>query len=131
MKKKEIIKPTETEMEILRVLWDSGPSTVRLVHEKLNESRQEKVGYTTTLKLMQIMHQKRLLKRDEESRSHIYTPLAKEKATQKAMLNKFVDTVFGGSALKLVMQALGNKKASSEEIQQIKDYINQLEEDKK
>ncbi len=121
------IKPTEAELEILSVLWAVGPSTVRFVNERLNETR--KVGYTTTLKLMQIMHEKGLLDRDEQSRSHVYKPKMRENLAQKALLDRVLETAFGGSALKLVMQALGGQKTSREELAAIRDYIDRLESD--
>lgn len=119
------LKPTEAELEILTVLWAVGPSTVRFVNERLNESR--KVGYTTTLKLMQIMHEKGLLARDEQARSHVYRPMMRENLAQKALLDRVMETAFGGSALKLVMQALGGQKTSREELAAIREYIDRLE----
>lgn len=118
-------KPTEAELEILQILWKHGPSTVRFVHEQL--AKKKDIGYTTTLKNMQNMVQKNMLDRDEESRSHVYKAALKQQETQKMLLDRFLDTAFGGSAGKLVMQALGNKKTSKEELQQIKDLINKLE----
>lgn len=118
-------KPTEAELEILQILWQHGPSTVRFVHEQL--ARKKDIGYTTTLKNMQNMVQKKMLARDEENRSHIYKASIKQQETQKMLLDRFLDIAFGGSAGKLVMQALGHKKTSKEELQQIKDLINKLE----
>ncbi len=118
-------KPTEAELEILQILWQHGPSTVRFVHEQLAEKKD--IGYTTTLKNMQNMVQKNILTRDEESRSHIYIPVLQQQETQKMLLDRFLDMAFGGSAGKLVMQALGDQKTSKEELQQIKDLINKLE----
>jgi predicted transcriptional regulator len=129
MKEDSVPKPTEAEMEILQVLWKYGPCTVRFVNNKLNEKK--KVGYTTTLKIMQLMFEKKILKRDEKKRSHIYRPAVKEKDTQRLLLDRFLDTAFGGSAMKLVMQALGNHKTSKEEITQIRNLLDNLEGEKK
>ena len=125
MSKKRKIKPTESELEILQVLWQYGPSTVRLVNDKLNEARE--VGYTTTLKLMQIMAEKGLADRDTSQRTHIYKPVVTEAETQQNLLNRFVDTTFRGSAMKLVMQALGNHNASETELDEIKALIEEIE----
>ena len=119
------IKPTESELEILQVLWKNGSSTVRLVNDELNLKRE--VGYTTTLKLMQIMQDKGLLSRTKEGRGHVYHPLAQKNETQKQMIDKLVNGIFGGSASNLVMQALGNSKTSARELKQIKNYIEELE----
>ncbi len=118
------IKPTEGEMEILQVLWQKGNCTVREVHEALNKKDS---GYTTTLKLMQIMHEKGLVDRDTSAKTHIYRPLINKERTQQQLVNKMIDNVFNGSAARLVMQALGNKKASKEEIDLIKEYLDKLE----
>lgn len=118
-------KPTEAELEILQVLWQSGPVTVREVHEKLAVKRD--TGYTTTLKNMQNMVQKGMLSRDEESRSHIYHARLPQKQTQQMLLDRFMESAFGGSAMSLVMQTLGNKKTSKEDLQKIKALINKLE----
>ena len=118
------IKPTEGEMEILQVLWKKGNCTVREVHEALNKKDS---GYTTTLKLMQIMHEKGLVDRDTSSKTHIYRSLVNQEQTQQQMVNKMIDNVFNGSAARLVMQALGNKTASQEEIDLIKAYLDKLE----
>lgn len=119
-------KPSDGELEILQILWSEGPSTVRSINERLN--LQRRVGYTTTLKQMQIMHEKGLLERDEQGRSHIYKPTAREHATQKALLDRIVETAFGGSALKLVMQALGGKRTSPAELAEIRAYLDRLEQ---
>ena len=119
------IKPTESELEILRVLWEKGPSTVREVHEVLGQSKD--AGYTTTLKLMQIMHEKGLLDRDTSSKTHIYSANVSQENTQRQLLDKMIDTVFNGSASQLVLQALGNHKSSKEELEKIKQYLNENE----
>lgn len=118
------IKPTEGEMEILQVLWAKGNCTVREVHEALDKKES---GYTTTLKLMQIMHEKGLVARDTSAKTHIYKALINQETTQRHLVKKMIDNVFNGSAARLVMQALGNKSASQEEIDLIKDYLNKLE----
>lgn len=120
-------RPTESELAILQILWENGPSTVRFVNESLNQERE--VGYTTTLKLMQIMAEKGLVLRNTDSRTHIYRPAISEPETQEGLLNKFVDTAFRGSAIKLVMQALGQHKASKEELDAIKAMIEAKEKD--
>jgi BlaI family penicillinase repressor len=120
-----INKPTESELDILRILWEKGPSTVRLVNETLNQ--QKETGYTTTLKLMQIMAQKGIVTRDETSRTHVYKPAIAQKNVQETLLNKLVDAAFSGSASQLVMQALGQGKASKAELEEIKKLIEQLE----
>jgi len=123
------IKPTESELEILQILWQHGSATVRFINDQLN--LKKKVGYTTTLKIMQIMAHKGLLNRKKQGKSHIYSPVIKEKETQSVLLDKLLDTAFGGSAMNLVMQALGNHKTSKEEIKKIKAFIEQLEGDQK
>ncbi len=121
-------KPTESELEILHLLWEMGPSTVRTINDRLNTRRE--VGYTTTLKLMQIMHEKGLVNRIEDGRTHIYTASVTQDATQSVLLQQFVDAAFRGSAMKMVMQALGNHQASAEELDEIKALIAQIEENK-
>lgn len=117
------IKPTEGEMEILQVLWQNGRATVREVHEALNKKDS---GYTTTLKLMQIMHEKGLVERDTNQKTHIYKALVNQDKTEKHLVNKMINNVFNGSAARLVMQALGNHKASADEIDEIKKYLDSL-----
>ena len=118
------IKPTESELEILQVLWEKGTASVREVHEELAKSKD--VGYTTTLKLMQIMFEKGLVKRDATFKTHIYEPQVSKDKTQKHLLNKMIDTLFGGSPTQIVLQALGNHKASEEEIEAIQQLLNNL-----
>jgi BlaI family transcriptional regulator, penicillinase repressor len=118
------IKPTESELEILQVLWTKGVASVREVHEELSKSKE--AGYTTTLKLMQIMHEKGLVKRDDSVKTHIYQPAVSREKTQKHLLGKMINTLFGGSTTELVMQALGNHKASAEELEEIQKLINNL-----
>lgn len=118
-------KPTDGELEILQVLWQNGPATVRFVNDELNKIKE--VGYTTTLKIMQLMTEKNMVRRDESNRSHVYEPLLKEETTQKQLLHKFLDTTFRGSASKLVMQALGNHQTTPEELDEIRELLNKLE----
>jgi predicted transcriptional regulator len=121
-------KPTDAELEILQVIWFHGPVSVRFVNDQLNLKKQ--VGYTTTLKLMQIMTEKGLLERSEIGRKHIYKAVLKEKETKKLLLDKLVQTAFGGSAVDLVMQALGNHQTTPEELDELKALINKIEKDK-
>ena len=118
-------EPTRAELEILQVLWEHGPSTVRFVNNKLNEHRD--INYTSTLKLMQIMAEKELLKRDESQMKHIYHVVEEEQKTKDHLLNKFIDSMYRGSAGNLVMQLLGNKKTSKEDLQAIKEMLKKLE----
>jgi BlaI family transcriptional regulator, penicillinase repressor len=119
------IKPTDSELEILNILWEKGPSTVRDIHEVLEKNKE--AGYTTTLKLIQIMHEKGLVKRDERAKSHVYTANISQDKTQKHLVKRMIDNVFNGSASQLVMQALGNHKASDEELKEIKRYLEAIE----
>ena len=120
------VKPTESELEILQILWTRGLATVREVHEELAKTKD--VGYTTTLKLMQIMHEKGLVKRDESMRTHVYQPAVNRENTQKHLLDKMIDSLFGGSSTQLVLQALGGgeQKVSAEELDQIQTLLNNL-----
>ena len=118
------IKPTESELEILRVLWSRTTASVRDVHEEL--AKHKEVGYTTTLKLMQILHEKGLVKRDDSIKTHIYQANVSREKTQKVMVGKMIDTLFGGSPTELVMQALGNHKASAVELEEIQKLIDNL-----
>lgn len=120
-----MIKPTDSELEILAYLWPHGPSTVRQVHDFLAKTKD--TGYTTTLKLMQIMQEKGLLSRTEEGRSHIYTAQVSEEKTQQSLLGRFVETAFRGSAAQLVMQALGNHETSAEELDEIRQLLDEIE----
>ncbi len=121
--------PTDAELEILNVLWTNGPSTVREINDQLSKGKE--VGYTTTLKIMQIMMTKGLLERDEQSRTHVYKPAIKESETQRNIVNKLLDSAFGGSAAKLVMQALGNTRTTKAELDEIRKFLDdQLENEK-
>lgn len=125
MKSKRNIKPTDSELEILRVLWDKGSSSVKDVNEEIKKKKE--TGYTTTLKTMQIMFEKGLVTREKDGRSHTYKAAYKKEETQQALLDKVLESAFGGSAGKLVMQALGNKKTSKAELKEIKNLIEKLE----
>lgn len=118
------IKPTESEMEILNVIWDKGQATVREVHDVLEAQKQS--GYTTTLKLMQIMFEKGLLEREATGKSHVYKAVIKREDAQGQMLQRMIDNVFSGSASQLVMQALGHHKSSPEELEEIRNYLKTL-----
>jgi len=118
------IKPTESELEILQVLWTRESATVREVHEELSKSKE--AGYTTTLKLMQIMHEKGLVVRDASLKTHVYQPAVSREKTQKHILGKMIDTLFGGSSTQLVIQALGNSNTSKEELEELEKLIEQL-----
>ncbi|GGE13639.1 BlaI/MecI/CopY family transcriptional regulator [Sphingobacterium cellulitidis] len=119
------MKPTESEMEILQVLWDKGQSSVREVFETLDK---KDVGYTTILKLMQIMHDKGMVTRDTSSKTHLYVAKLVKEEIQEKMLDKMIDSVYNGSTARLVMQALGNERASKEELDEIKAFLKKLEQ---
>ena len=121
-------KPTESELEILAVLWNKEAATVRSVHEELSKTKDS--GYTTTLKLMQIMLEKGLVTRDDSSKTHIYQPAVSREKTQNQFLNRMIDTLFAGSSSNLVLQALGGHSASEEELEKIQELINQLKKEK-
>ena len=118
------IKPTESELEILQILWTKGLATVREVHEELAHIKN--AGYTTTLKLMQIMNEKGLVKRDDSMRTHVYQAAVNKERTQKHLLSKMIDSLFGGSSTQLVIQALGETKASPDELEKIQALLNDL-----
>ncbi|HMC20305.1 MAG TPA: BlaI/MecI/CopY family transcriptional regulator [Thermoanaerobaculia bacterium] len=118
-------RPTDAELAILGVLWERGPSTVRDVHDELN--RHTPTGYTTVLKLLQIMTEKGLVVRDETQRAHIYESRYSEQKTQRQLLSDLADRAFGGSAAKLVMQALSGRKANSDELNAIRNLLDRLE----
>lgn len=118
------IKPTESELEILQILWGKGTASVREVHEELSKNKES--GYTTTLKLMQIMNEKGLVKRDDSIKTHIYQPAVSREKTQKHLLGKMINTLFGGSATELVIQALGNHKATPDELNEIQKILTEM-----
>jgi len=123
-------EPTRSELEILQVLWKHGPSTVRQVNDTLNEQKRA-VQYTSTLKLMQIMVEKNILKRDESAMKHVYSAVVEEKTFKGFMLERFVDSLYDGSASSLMMQLLGNKKPSKEELSEIRKMLDQLDKEEK
>ena len=117
-------KPTESELEILKILWNKESATVREVHEELSKTKES--GYTTTLKLLQIMFEKGLVKRDDTNKTHVYQPAVSQQKTQKQFLEKMINTLFSGSSTQLVLQALGNQKASKDELEEIQKYLDNL-----
>jgi len=119
-------RPTDSELAILRILWERGPSTVRQVHEAMADTRD--TGYTTTLKLMQIMADKGLVRRNESARTHVYTAMAGEQQTQQQLVRDLMDRAFGGSAAALVLQALNTEGASEEELREIRKLIDDYRE---
>ncbi len=128
-KKGGSIEPTKSELEILQVPWQHGPSTVRFVNDELNNRKRE-VNYTSTLKLMQIMADKGILLRDESSMKHIYSPAKPEEKVKGHLLNRFVDSMYNGSASSLMMQLLGNKKTSKKELDAIRELLKKMDSDK-
>ena len=118
-------RPTDAELAILRVLWERGPSTVRQVFEVLSAERE--LGYTTALKMLQIMHEKGLVQRDVTDRTHVFTATRTQVQTQRTLLDDLLDKAFGGSSLSLVMQALATRKASREDLAEIRRMLDQAE----
>lgn len=125
-KESNVPEPTKSELEILQVLWTHGPSTVRFVNDQLNAQKRE-VQYTSTLKLMQIMATKGLVARDESQMKHVYSAAVEEQKTKSLLLGRFVDTMYNGSASSLMMQLLGNKNTSKEELDAIKELLRKLD----
>jgi BlaI family penicillinase repressor len=126
--KNSLAEPTRAQLEILQVLWKHGPSTVRFVNEHLNLNK-EPLSYTSTLKLMQIMHEKEMLKRDESNMTHIYTPLLEEQTTKKAVLEKFVDSMYNGSVKHLMLELMGNDKTTNKDWETIKKLLYKLDDE--
>jgi len=122
---KEEIVPTKTELDVLQVIWQYGPSTVRFVHDKLNEQK-EAVIYTSTLKLMQTMKEKGMLDRDETNMKHVYSALLAEDKVKGNLLGRFVDSMYNGSPSSLMMALLGNDKTSADELKKIKELLNKI-----
>lgn len=118
-------EPTKAELAVLQVLWQHGPSTVRFVHDALNEGR-EAAQYTTTLKLMQLMTEKGMLQRDESSMKHVYSAGLEEKGTKGQLLNKFIDTMYHGSVGNMMMALLGNEKTSEKDLQQLRELLDRM-----
>ena len=129
MTDKPIPRPTDAELLILRVLWERGPSTVREVHDILSSTQA--TGYTTVLKLLQIMTEKGLVVRDESERAHVYEARHSQQRTQRQIVSDLVDRAFGGSPAQLVMQALSGQKASAQELNEIRELLDQMEGDKR
>lgn len=123
---KSVLKPTEAELSLLNILWNIGPATVKQVH--LTVSETQKIGYTTVLKILQIMHEKTLVVRDETNRAHIYAPADSQTQTQSSLLKDLVIKAFGGSTSKLVMRAISNS-TTKEEINDIRQMLDQLEQE--
>jgi len=123
------MKPTNNELEILKVLWAKGPSTVRVVNEETSKERA--IGYTTTLKMMQIMHEKGLLEREKNGKTHVYSPLVSQESTEKELSRNLLKNAFGGSAKRLVMSVLGNNKSTPRELQEIREYLEKLDKNSK
>ncbi len=128
MSKKNNNSPTQTELEVLRILWDFGSATVREVHEKI--SPHGETGYTTTLKTLQNMLEKSLVTRQEAGKSHVYAAAIAEETLQQSLLGNFLKIAFGGSAKKLVLQALGSHSATHEEISEIRRMLDEIEKNK-
>lgn len=118
--------PTQAELEVLNILWEAGECRVQDVHERLNKIRP--IGYTTTLKSMQVMVQKGLLGRRLDGRSHVYFPLIQEGVTKNKLLSRFVESTFRGSKSKLVLQLFGNNQITPDEIKEIQDFLKQVED---
>jgi predicted transcriptional regulator len=125
MAKTSQLRPTGAELDILRILWDRGPSTVRDVHEILNKAKP--TGYTTVLKLMQIMAEKGSVRRDENQRAHVYSARRPQEQTQQQLVGDLLDRAFGGSASELVMQALSAGKTTPEELSKIRQLLDEYE----
>jgi BlaI family penicillinase repressor len=124
----EVTEPTRAQLEILQVLWRNGPSTVRFVNDRLNQQKQA-LSYTSTLKLMQIMHEKGMLKRDESSMTHVYSATLEEQKTKGVVLKKFVDAMYNGSVKNLMLELLGNEKTTNKEWDTIKELLTKLDDD--
>ena len=125
MKKRLLPKPTDTELAILRVLWLLGPATVRAVHDELSHTQE--TGYTTVLKMLQIMTEKGLVTRDEKERSHVYKPVCSEQAVQRQLVGHLLERAFGGSAQKLVLQALASRKSSPADLAEIRKLLDKMD----
>ncbi len=129
MTKRNVPRPTDAELEILNVLWRRGASTVREVHGALSRGKPQ-VGYTTVLKTMQIMAEKKLVRRDESQRAHVYAAELAEEQTQQQLIGDLLERAFAGSATKLVMQALSAKKSSAAELSRIREMLDEFERGK-
>ncbi len=127
MSKRKVL-PTAAELEILSILWEREPLTVKEIHQQLKHKKD--IGYTTALKLMQNMTSKGLLKRELAGKSHLYSSVYRKEETQRTLLERFVDSAFGGSSASLVMQLLGNSETSDKDLKEIKEIIQQMEQKK-
>ena len=125
---KEPPRPTQSELEILAVLWNAGPATVREVQQAIDARRP--TGYTTVLKLLQIMTEKGLVRRDEKERAHRYAPKLPREKTEQQIVGDLLDRAFGGSSSRLVMRALSSRRASPEELERIRELLNEIEGEK-
>ena len=123
------LKPTDSELEVLALIWQQGALTVRQIHDQIKRSRD--IGYTTTLKIMQIMYEKGMLTRSKLGKTHLYSAVESQQQTRDGLVNKMVQTAFHGSAKDLVMQALGAAKTSKAELEEIRAYLDKLEKEKK
>ncbi len=128
MKNTKVNKPTESELDILAILWEKQSATVREVHEMITLHKE--AGYTTTLKLMQIMFEKELVTRDSSHKTHVYSPAVSKEKTQKQFMTRMINSLFSGSSTQLVLQALGNKDASEKELLEIEFLIQELKKKK-
>ena len=124
----ELPEPTRAQLEILQVLWKHGPSTVRFVNDRLNQQKQA-LSYTSTLKLMQIMHEKGMVQRDESSMTHIYSPALEEQKTKGVVLKKFVDAMYNGSVKDLMLELMGQEKTTNKDWDTIKELLTKLDDD--
>ncbi|HXB09105.1 MAG TPA: BlaI/MecI/CopY family transcriptional regulator [Puia sp.] len=122
-------EPTRAQLEILQVLWKNGPSTVRFVNDQLNRQK-ESLSYTSTLKLMQIMHEKGMVIRDESSMTHVYSAVLEEQKTKGVVLKKFVDSMYNGNVKSLMLELLGNEKTTNKDWDTIKDLLTKLDDQK-
>jgi BlaI family transcriptional regulator, penicillinase repressor len=125
----ENVEPTRAQLEILQVLWKNGSSTVRFVNDQLNQQQKQSLTYTSTLKLMQIMHEKGMLQRDESNMTHVYSALLDEQKTKGIVLKKFVDSMYNGNVQSLMLELLGNEKMKAGDLDSIKEMLKKLDED--
>lgn len=124
----ELPEPTRAQLEILQVLWKHGPSTVRFVNERLNQEKKD-LSYTSTLKLMQIMHEKGMVKRDESSMTHVYSAALEEQKTKGVVLKKFVNAMYNGSVKNLMLELMGQEKTTNKDWDTIKELLTKLDDD--
>lgn len=120
-------QPTETEVRILRALWENGPSPVRVIHEAVSQTKE--TNYSTTVKMLSVMLEKKLVARDESVRPHVYRTAKTRSTTQKGMLRDLMDRVYDGSPGRMVIQALSSKKATPEELKEVRELLDRLQQD--